>query len=136
MKQTLGGGHEQGAGHRGEDEKEGTEGEVLCSTDPGAYAQTEKKAQVPGQGGRGGTWGFESQMNSPCLPVETLREPDTGGRMAALIRRYLTEDRQARGQPDGANILGLSSLEEAALGVPRHASSLHGAVLPLRVAAC
>ena len=59
LKQTLGGLHEQGGDHRAEDEEEGTEGQVLCSTDPGAYAQTEEEAQVPGQGGRGGTWGFE-----------------------------------------------------------------------------
>jgi len=81
----FGGLHEQGADDRAEDEEEGTEGQVLCSTDPGAYAKTEEEAQVPGQGGRGGTRGFEQQMNSPCLPIEALREPDTGGRMAALI---------------------------------------------------
>jgi hypothetical protein len=73
-------------------------------------------------------------MNSPCLPVEALREPDIGGRTAALIRRHVTGDRQARGSPDGVNILGLSSVEEAALDAPRQASSLRGEVLPLRAA--
>lgn len=124
LKQTLGGLHEQRTDHRAEEEEESTEGQVLCSTDPGAYAQTKEEAQVPGQGGRGGTWGFESRLNSRCLPAEGIRQPDTGGGMTSIIRRHVSGDRQARGSPDGVNILGLALLEEAALGAPGHAPSL------------
>ena len=57
----LGGPHEQGA-DRAEEEK-GAQGQIVRSTDPGPYAEKEEEAQVPGQGGRGGTRQADSLMN-------------------------------------------------------------------------